>query len=240
MESDWEHSRFLLVGGSGGLGRAAAEWLAAKGSELTISYCRQEERAKQLQSLGQIVQADITLPEHRSRLLQQAGKISGMAVFSGAPARVTETEKLEEQINISHQINYVAPLLLARELAERWKQEAETGSIVLLATMQAVGVFPGSTAYAGAKAALIHGARILAKELRAPWNINVNVVAPGIIAAGMAETSIASGKYDRYLRENTIARYGKTQDIARTVGFLLKPDSYITGQVIQVDGGITL
>ncbi|MGA2598189.1 MAG: SDR family oxidoreductase, partial [Bryobacteraceae bacterium] len=114
------------------------------------------------------------------------------------------------------------------------------GAIVLFATMQAVALFPGSTVYAGEKAALLHAARILAKECRGAANIRLNVVAPGVMAAGMAEASIASGKYNRYLDDGVISRFGKALDVARAVRFLLEPDSYITGQVLSVDGGITL
>ena len=111
---------------------------------------------------------------------------------------------------------------------------------MLFATMQAVALFPGSTAYASEKAALLHAARILAKECRGQANIRVNVIAPGVMAAGMAEASIASGKYERYLKDGIIPRYGKAQDVARAVRFLLEPDNYVTGQVLSVDGGITL
>ena len=147
---------------------------------------------------------------------------------------------MEDQMRASHEANYLGPLLLARETAELMKSAGEAGSIVLFSTMQGVALFPGSTAYAGAKAALIHGARLLAKELRGKTNIRVNVIAPGIIDAGMAQPSIAAGKYDRYLEDGTLGRFGRPQDIARTVRFLLEPDNYITGQVIGVDGGITL
>ena len=60
------------------------------------------------------------------------------------------------------------------------------------------------------------------------------------LQAGMAEASIASGKYDRYLKDGIIPRYGRALDVARAVRFLLEPDNYITGQVLSVDGGITL
>jgi len=68
----------------------------------------------------------------------------------------------------------------------------------------------------------------------------VNVIAPGVMQAGMAESSIASGKYEHYITGHVIPRYGKAADVARAVRFLLEPDNYITGQVLSVDGGITL
>jgi NAD(P)-dependent dehydrogenase (short-subunit alcohol dehydrogenase family) len=56
----------------------------------------------------------------------------------------------------------------------------------------------------------------------------------------MAQASVASGKYDRYLKEGIVARFGRAEDIARAVRFFLEPDNYVTGQVLSVDGGITL
>ena len=232
--------RILLVGGSGGLGHASAELLAAEGCELIVSYYRNAARASEMKGVAKIVQADIADAAARKHLLDEAGALDGLVVFTGDPARVTTPDQLEQQMVTSHAVNYMGPLLLAREAAERMKRIEKAGSIVLFSTMQGVGLFPNSTAYAGAKAALIHGARILAKELRAPHNIRVNVIAPGIIDAGMAQASIASGKYDRFLSEGVVARFGRAVDVARAVRFLLQPDSYITGQVISVDGGITL
>jgi 3-oxoacyl-[acyl-carrier protein] reductase len=232
--------RLLLAGGSGGLGRASAELLSQHGADLMISYHLNSERAQQVAHLGRLIQADLISTRDRRRLLDEAGAIDGLVVFTGVPARVTEETQMASQLEASHAVNYMGPVLLAREAAERMKENGIAGSIILFSTMQGIGVFPGSTAYAGAKAALIHAAKILAKELRVPWNIRVNVIAPGIIAAGMAEASIGSGKYDRYLDEKIIARFGKPLDVARAVRFLLEPDNYITGQVLPVDGGITL
>jgi len=143
-------------------------------------------------------------------------------------------------MRLSNEVNYEGPILLAREAAERMKARGTPGAIVLFSTMQAVGLFPGSIAYAGAKAALMHAARILAKEYRGPANIRVNVIAPGVMDAGMAKASIASGKYQRYINEGAVPRYGKPEDIARAVRFFLEPDNYVTGQVLSVDAGLTL
>jgi 3-oxoacyl-[acyl-carrier protein] reductase len=230
----------VLAGGAGGLGSAAAEMLAAEGARLVIGYRRNAERTERWRDRATVMQADLTSAADRRRLLDAAPAIYGLAVFAGDPARVSDPAQMEEAMVRSWQVNCAGPILLAREAAERMKAAGTPGAIVLLSTMQAVALFPGSTAYAAPKAALTHAAQILAKECRGAANIRVNVIAPGVMQAGMADASIASGKYDRFLAEGAIPRFGRAVDIARAVRFLLEPDNYITGQVLSVDGGITL
>jgi meso-butanediol dehydrogenase/(S,S)-butanediol dehydrogenase/diacetyl reductase len=214
----------LLAGGAGGLGSATAELLEAEGAHVVIS------------SRNHGLRADITKAADRQALLDAVPKLFGLVVFTGTPSRGAGEDAMRQ----SHEVNYEGPILLAREAAERMKASGTKGSIVMFSTMQAIGLFPGSTAYAGEKAALLHSARILAKECRGKTNIRVNVIAPGVMAAGMAEASIASGKYERYIADDVIPRYGKAADVARAVRFFLEPDNYVTGQVLSVDGGITL
>jgi NAD(P)-dependent dehydrogenase (short-subunit alcohol dehydrogenase family) len=230
----------LLVGGSGGLGAATTRLLAGEGVRLVLGYRSNQDRARQFEQFGAIVQADITRADEREKLLDAAQDLYGLVVFAGDPARSKTPGELEAALRVSMEVNYVGPILLAREAADRMRSRATQGSIVLFSTMQAVSVFPGSTAYAGAKAALLHAARILAKECRGPANIRVNAICPGVMAAGMAEASIASGKYDRYRDEGDISRFGRPEDVARAVRLFLEPDSYITGQALTVDGGLTL
>ncbi len=238
-------SEIILAGGSGGLGAATAELLAAKGLPLVVSYRSNMQRAEKLSGIAKIVQADLTVSEDRARLLDAATNIYGLVVFTGDPARVADPSQIqeaqiEEAMMRSHAVNYLGPILLAREAAARMKTVGTEGAIVLISTMQAVALFSGSTAYAAPKAALLHAAQILAKENRGAANIRVNVICPGVNAAGMAEASIASGKYDRYINEGIVPRFGKAADVARAVRFFLQPDNYITGQVLTVDGGLTL
>jgi len=230
----------VLAGGSGGLGSAAASLLAAEGAKLVVSYRANRERAERLHGSARIVQADLSVDADRKRLLDAAPEIYGLVIFAGDPARVPQGADPREAMIQSHEINYLGPILLAREAAERMKAAGTPGATVLFATMQAVALFPSSTAYAAQKAALVHAARILAKECRGPANLRVNVVSPGVTAAGMAEASVASGKYDRYLKEGVIPRYGRPADVARAVRFFLEPDNYVTGQVLSIDGGLTL
>lgn len=232
--------RIVLAGGSGGLGAELASLLASAGASLVVSYRTNRERAAQLKDIATVIKADLTSEQDRKGLLDAAPDLYGLVVLAGDPARAGGPSELEAAMLRSNEVNYVGPVLLAREAADRMRQSRTPGSIVLLSTMQAVSLFPGSTAYAGAKAALIHAARILAKECRGSANIRVNVVCPGVNDAGMAKPSIASGKYTRYVEEAIIPRFGRAADIARTVRFFLEPDNYITGQVLTVDGGLTL
>jgi 3-oxoacyl-[acyl-carrier protein] reductase len=235
-----DNREIVLAGGAGGLGSVSARMLANEGARVVASYKSNRERAEQLRGVAKLVQADFSKAADRTRLLDAAPDIYGLVIFAGSPVRVSDPSQLESALAASHESNYAGPVLLAREAADRMRASGTPGSIVLFSTMQGVALFPGSSAYAGAKAALIHAAKILAKECRGPANIRVNVIAPGVTQAGMAEASIASGKYDSYIRDGAIARFGRADDIARAVRFFLEPDNYVTGQVLTVDGGLTL
>jgi NAD(P)-dependent dehydrogenase (short-subunit alcohol dehydrogenase family) len=232
--------QIVLAGGAGGLGSAVARLLAAEGATLVASYYRNADRAAELSPVATVVQADLSNAGDRRRLLDAAPEMYGLVVLAGDPARVTQPDQTEAMLRLSFEANYLGPILLAREAAERLRDSQTPGAIVLFSTMQAAALFPGSSIYAGAKAALVHSARILAKECRGKANIRVNVVSPGVTAAGMAEASIAAGKYDHFISEGAVPRFGRAVDIARAVRFFLEPDNYITGQVLSVDGGLTL
>jgi NAD(P)-dependent dehydrogenase (short-subunit alcohol dehydrogenase family) len=239
----------VVAGGSGGLGAATVALLAAEGAHLVVGYRANLARAEDLRRAIQqrfacsisLVQGDLAAPEVPGAYLAAVEKtgspLFGAAIFPGDPARVPLEGLNRETLAASLESNYSGPVLLARTLGERMERDADGGSIVLLSTMQALGVFPSSLNYAGPKAALVHAARILAQH----WNyVRVNVVAPGATMAGMAAASIESGKYDRHVASSSIERFGRPEDVARAVRFFLEPDNYITGQAITVDGGLTL
>lgn len=235
----------ILAGGSGGLGAAVAEEIARQGGVPIIGYLNNSGRAETLakellQKYGvhaPVVEGDILSASTRQRLLEEArnaGDLYGLVPLAGNPARVPIESATEDDLLNSMRVNFVGPVLLARDFAAAAGER--DASIVFVSTMQAVGIFPGSTAYAAPKAALVHTARILAKQ----WKIRVNVVAPGVNNAGMAEQSVRSGKYDSFIERQIIPRFGRPEDVARAILFFLQPDNYVTGQLLTVDGGLSL
>lgn len=234
MSESLRELEIVLAGGTGGLGSAAVRLLAEEGARVVASYRGDRARAEELSGVATVIQADLSSPADRTRLLDAVPSLYGLVVFSGKPAR--SEELLEE----SMEMNFLGPIRLAREAAARMKHAGTHGSIVLISTMQTSAIFANSTPYAAPKAALVHAARILAKECRGAADIRVNVVSPGVNDAGMAKASIASGKYAPYIENGAIPRYGRAIDVARAVRFFLEPDNYVTGQVLTVDGGLTL
>lgn len=242
----------LLSGGAGGLGAAVTALLLQEGALPVVGYRSNKGHALAFQQKLQdlyggpisLVAGDIADPAARQRYLDTAlgvkGELYGVVAMTGDPARVKPEALDGDALRASFDANYAGPVLLARECAEEMQKRKTHGAIVLVSSMQGVHPFEGSLAYAGPKAALVHAAKILAKEYGGRNDIRVNVVAPGATTAGMARASIESGKYDRYVEEGIIPRFGRAEDVAKVVRLLLEPDSYLTGQVITVDGGLTL
>ena len=242
----------VLAGGTGGLGAATAALLITEGAYPVLGYHSNKGRAELVQQRLQdtyagpvgLIPADINDAAGRRRFVEDAlrvrDRIDGLAVFTGDPARAKTAELESPAFQQALNQNTVAPLLLARDIALAMRERSTRGAIVLLSSMQGTVPFEGSLAYGTAKAALIHGAKVLAREFGGRPGINVNVVAPGVTSVGMARASVDSGKYDAMIERGVIERFGRPEDIARAVRLLIDPDSYITGQVILVDGGLTL
>ena len=152
----------IVAGGTGGLGAALVALLAREGAELIVGYHAKRERADSLRDAMEeqfgrkivLVKGDLSDPEVRRDYLAAARRLAlerrailtGAAIFPGDAARIA-FEKLDQKaIEASLAANYVCPLLLAKEIGEAM-ESGEGGSMVLLASMQAVAAFPSSLNY---------------------------------------------------------------------------------------------
>jgi NAD(P)-dependent dehydrogenase (short-subunit alcohol dehydrogenase family) len=242
----------LVPGGAGGLGSAISALLLHDGAIPVVGYrsnkghalAFQQKLQDQYGGLVQLVEGDLADADVRKRYLEAAlavkGELYGVVALTGDPARVKGASLDGPALHASFSANFEAPVLLARAAAEEMSRRGTRGSIVLVSSMQGVYPFEGSLAYSAPKSALIHASRILAKEYGGKADIRVNVVAPGATVVGMARASIEGGKYDPYVDRGVVPRFGRPEDIARVVRLFLEPDAYMTGQVITVDGGLTL
>lgn len=239
----------VIAGGTGGLGSATSALLLREGAHLIVGYRKDRERAAGLsKAMGEqyranleLIEGDIASSEVRGKYIEACkgagATFAGAAIFPGDPARVAFEKLDRDALVASLEVNYVGPVLLAKDLGQVMEGSGAGGSVVLLTTMQAHAAFAGSLNYGAPKAALAQAAKILAQQ----WNrVRVNVVAPGATISGMAAASVQSGKYDRYVESAAIERFGRPEDVARAVRFFLEPDNYITGQTLVVDGGLTL
>jgi pteridine reductase len=241
----------ILAGGTGGIGSVLARELHAEGAPLVLGYrsahARAEQLVEELRRSGSVpvtaIAGDLMDDAARRALLDAAralGILYGLVVLTGDPARPQQGSSTADEMERSLRDNYVGPMLLAREFRTALGDGIEDAAVVLLSTMQATAPFEGSLAYAAPKAALVHATRLLAKEWGGAGAVRVNVVAPGVTAAGMAEASIRSGKYDRFVNGGVVRRFGRPEDVTRAIRFFLEPDGYVTGQLLVVDGGLTL
>lgn len=132
--------------------------------------------------------------------------------------------------------NYIAPLQLTQMIARRMGKNG-MGSIVFLSSVSGIISEAGNTAYGGSKAALAHAAGVLSKEL-APMNIRVNAVAPGLVNTRMKDKAEPDA-WNELIKKTNLKRMAEPEEIANVLCFLSSDlSSYITGQVIRVDGGL--
>jgi NAD(P)-dependent dehydrogenase (short-subunit alcohol dehydrogenase family) len=242
----------LIAGGTGGLGAALVAQLLLEHAIPVAGYRSNAARAATVKEKLEaryggtvhLIEGDLTNAQSRREYIEAAarltGNIQGLACFAGDPARTQGEDLTQEELLESYRANFTGPILLAKGAAEHMIANRVAGSLVLLSSMQGTGLFESSLNYAAPKSALIHACRILAKQWSGQANLRINIVAPGATIAGMAQASVGSGKYDGYIEKGAVHRFGRPEDVARAVRFLLEPDGYITGQVLVVDGGLSL
>ena len=239
----------VVTGSSRGLGRAIAVKLASLGAKVVVNYLGNEDAAEETLRLVRdagaeviVVQADVSLYSEAERLIQSAidrfGQLDILVNNAGTTrdgllARMTE-EDWDTVVNTN-----LKSVFACCKAAQRQMIKQRYGRIVNITSVAGLAGNAGQTNYAAAKAGMIGFTKSLAKEVGSR-NITVNAVAPGYIPTDLS-LQIRPELVIKGMDMTPLGHPGTAEDIANAVAFLVSDEaSYITGQVLSVDGGLVM
>jgi 3-oxoacyl-[acyl-carrier protein] reductase len=237
----------LITGASRGIGAAIAREFAKEGANLVISGRTVDQTGvlKELEALGvgvEVVAGDIGDDAHVRALVQRCRTRFGGLNILVNNAGVLVSGKLGmlrlDEARRMFEINVLATINLT-QYAVRVFPRGAGGSVVNLASIAGTHGIDGISAYSASKAAVVGFTRAAAKEL-APQKIRVNAIAPGFIDTDMAR-QVSPEWFEKRVESVRLGRIGTPEDVARCAVFLASDDAaYVTGQVIGVDGAMTV
>lgn len=241
--------RVIITGASSGIGKATALLLASQGHQLFLHgrdvkklKALQSELTNQHQCICQIFTADLSDSSTIKPLILAAKKaLSGIDILihcAGSMAQSSLATIKEEDIDQQFNLHLKSSLLLA-QLSSRLMMKNQQSSMVFVSSVVANQGAIGQALYSAAKSGLHGMVKSLSKELGS-YNINVNAVAPGFIETELVQ-NYSPEERKKIAEKTSLKRLGEPKDIANTISFLSSDQaSYITGQVITVDAGLTL
>ena len=239
----------LVTGGSRGIGRAVAIELAKEGATVAINYAGNKAAAEEVQSIitemggkAMIIQADVSDEKSATQMVEeviaQLGGVDILVNNAGITRDGLFIRMKEEDWNAVINTNLTG-IFNCTKVAAKYMMKKRSGRIINMSSVSGIMGNAGQTNYAAAKAGVIGFTKSLAREM-ASRGITVNAVAPGFIATDMT-AAMPEKAQEHVLTSIPLGKMGKPEDIANTVLFLASDKaSYITGQVIHVDGGMVM
>ncbi|MDI1477005.1 3-oxoacyl-ACP reductase FabG [Polyangium sp. y55x31] len=249
MNARFEDNTVIVTGASRGLGRSIATAFGAEGAFVFVGYRSREDEAKEtLRAMeeaggrGALLAMDVASAASMNAAVEQAlaarGSIDVLVNNAGVAADELFPLMAEESWDEVMRVNAGGAFHGCRAVV-RPMMAKRRGAIVNVASVAGQHASPGQSNYAASKGAILAFTRTLAAEL-APRGIRVNAVVPGLLGTGMAK------RLDKRIAEKArgqipLGRFGTGDEVARAVLFLASEEaSYVIGQALVVDGGLTL
>ncbi|HKQ04051.1 MAG TPA: 3-oxoacyl-[acyl-carrier-protein] reductase [Blastocatellia bacterium] len=247
--SEFEGRAAIVTGGSRGIGRAIVEELARRGAAVAFSYSRNQEMADQVVAAveaaggrARAFQADVTDAKAAEEMVKAVKAEFGSVDYLINNAGITRDKLIMMMsaedwdavidTNLKGVFNVTKPAVAIMVRQRR-------GAILNISSISGVVGMAGQTNYSASKAGLIGFTKALAKEV-ARRSVTVNALALGLIETDMT-VGLAEEYKQKMLEQIPLGRYGSAGEVARVAAFLLSEDArYITGQVIQADGGLAI
>ena len=239
----------FITGATRGIGKQIAITLAKEGYNIAINYRKENEELKETKEQIEsnnveclAVQGDVSNFEDTEKMVKQIiekyGKIDVLVNNAGITKDMLLMRMKKEDFENVIDVNLVGTFNITKNVIP-YMMKQKSGRIINISSVVGISGNAGQTNYSASKAGIIGFTKSLAKEVGSR-NILVNAVAPGFIETQMTENLKEEMKQE-ISKTIPLKRMGKTEDVANVVKFLASPDSsYITGQVINIDGGMLM
>ena len=239
----------LVTGGNRGIGKEIALVLAEDGCDIALNYRRETEELENVKNEIELkgvncllVKGDVSIFEDCEKMVKETinkyGRIDCLVNNAGITKDTLFLRMKEEDFKTVIDVNLIGTFNVTKQVVP-YMTKARQGRIINLASVVGVSGNAGQANYSASKAGIIGFTKSLAKEL-ASRNILVNAVAPGFIKTDMTDV-LKDEQKEAILNVVPLKREGSPRDVANVVKFLAgEGSSYITGQVINIDGGMLM
>ncbi|NJM96344.1 MAG: 3-oxoacyl-[acyl-carrier-protein] reductase [Phormidesmis sp. RL_2_1] len=238
----------IITGSSRGIGKAAALALAEQGGKIVVNYARSSEAADavvaEIEGMGGeaiALQADVSQADQVEAMikatLDKFGRIDVLVNNAGITRDTLLLRMKPEDWQAVIDLNLTGVFLCTRAVSKIMLKQ-RSGRIINISSVAGLMGNPGQANYSAAKAGVIGFTKTIAKEL-APRGVTANAVAPGFIATDMTDDLKNTEEILKYI---PLGRYGQPEEVAGLIRFLAADPAaaYITGQVMNVDGGMVM